>query len=108
MLKRFLCIIIVVFSLAVTVRAQENKQILYLDSTETWNLHFQYTNIWQMHPAFHSLYSGKNSLSSSKEDALSLTGTLFFGVRLWKGAAFYYNPEIAGGRGLSSALGIAG
>nr|WP_280638282.1 carbohydrate porin [Hymenobacter sp. 5317J-9] len=39
---------------------------------------------------------------------LSFTSTLFIGRRLWKRAAVYFNPEVAGGSGLSSARGIAG
>ncbi len=46
-------------------------------------------------------------MRDSGETALSLTSTLFFGRRLWKGAACYLDPEIAGGTGLSSTLGIA-
>jgi high affinity Mn2+ porin len=32
---------------------------------------------------------------------------LFAGVRLWKGAEFYFQPELAGGFGLSTTLGVA-
>ncbi|MFM9709765.1 hypothetical protein, partial [Streptomyces galilaeus] len=38
----------------------------------------------------------------------SLTSTLFLGRKLWKGAAFYFNPEVSGGNGLSFATGVAG
>jgi hypothetical protein len=31
----------------------------------------------------------------------------FAGARLWKGAEAYLQPELAGGRGLSSTLGVA-
>jgi high affinity Mn2+ porin len=34
--------------------------------------------------------------------------TLFAGVRLWPGGAFYINPEIDQGFGLSNTLGVAG
>src|SRR5205823_5779177 len=40
--------------------------------------------------------------------AFSVTSTLFLGRKLWRGASFYFNPEVAGGKGISSALGIAG
>jgi hypothetical protein len=33
---------------------------------------------------------------------------LFLGRKLWKNATLYFNPEIAGGSGISSAKGIAG
>ncbi len=81
------------------------------DSTNTldkWSYHFQLTTVWQAHPRFRSPYSGLNSLYGGSETALSLTTTLFTGRKLWKGAAIYFNPEIAGGEGMSGALGIAG
>ncbi|EHQ26927.1 carbohydrate porin [Mucilaginibacter paludis] len=78
------------------------------DSTEKWNSHFQLTVIDQSHPSFKSPYSGTNSLTSDSEEALSLTTTLFIGRKLWKGAAVYFNPEVSGGSGISSARGIAG
>jgi high affinity Mn2+ porin len=78
------------------------------DSTDKLNVHFQLTTIYQAHPGFHAAYSGPNSLHDTSENALSLTTTLFLGRALWKNAAFYYNPEIAGGNGISYALGLAG
>ena len=92
-----------------------NKSILFaqanLDSsTETkWTNHFQFTTIVQSHAGFNSPYSGNNSLADSVEvEATTATATLFLGHKLWKGAAIYFNPELSGGRGLSSAIGVAG
>lgn len=80
-----------------------------LDSSKNWSYHFQLTVINQTHPSFRVKYSGINSLSSEAEHKkLSLTTTLFLGHKLWKNAALYINPEIAGGSGISSAKGIAG
>ena len=82
-----------------------------VDSTKDskWNSHFQLTVISQNHLAFSALYSGKNSLSDSSEwGATSITSTLFLGRKLWKGGAFYLNPEISGGEGLSYSQGVAG
>ena len=74
-----------------------------------WTGHFQTTVITQKHLPFKAAYSGVNSLADTSEPAAtSLTATLFLGRKLWKGAAIYFNPEVAGGRGLSSALGVAG
>ena len=71
--------------------------------------HFQLTVISQGHLAFRSLYSGKNSLPGNAEwGATSITSTLFLGRKLWKNGAFYFNPEISGGNGLGSSLGVAG
>lgn len=78
-----------------------------IDSTR-WSCHFQLTTVLQAHPPFPSLYSGKNSLYNGSESALSLTTTLFLGRKLWKGATFYFDPEISGGKGISGAVGIAG
>ena len=72
-----------------------------------WNYHFQFTGILQGHPPIHSPYSGQNSLNSDYEQAYSVTSTLYFGRKLWKGAAIYFNPEMAGGSGISKTLGIA-
>ena len=67
------------------------------------------TAISQSHAGFKAPYKGNNSLADSTEvGATSMTGTLFLGKKLWKGAAFYFNPEISGGRGLSFAVGVAG
>lgn len=74
-----------------------------------WSMHFQLTAVSQSHPSFKAAYSGPNSLVDTAEKGLlSVTTTLFAGRRLWKNAAFYFNPEIAGGKGMSGAKGIAG
>ncbi len=70
------------------------------------NLHFQTTYIYQYKPQFHAKYSGINSLPTQEEKENSLTATLYFGVRLWKGAEVYVNPELAGGSGLAGAFGM--
>ena len=80
------------------------------DSTKErdWSFHVQATSIWQYHPNFQANYTGKNSLLTSEPGQVSFTGTLFAGRRLWKQATLYFNPEVAGGSGLSSATGVAG
>src|SRR6202007_2811280 len=78
------------------------------DSLQKWSVHFQFTDVWQTHPPFSAQYTGKNSLLPISENAMSVTSTLFFGRRLWKNASFFIDPEIAGGRGLSSVFGMAG
>lgn len=75
---------------------------------ERFNIHFQATYIYQYKPAFNSPYNSPNSLIGKEEKQNSLTGTLYFGARLWSGAELYVNPELAGGRGLSGALGMGG
>jgi high affinity Mn2+ porin len=73
-----------------------------------WNVHFQFTGILQGHLAFKAPYSGVNSLQKDYEQDYSVTTTLFLGRKLWKGAALYFNPEMAGGGGISGTRGIAG
>jgi high affinity Mn2+ porin len=75
---------------------------------KNWSLYFQQTVIPQHKPKITAPYSGDNSLVDTSETQTSLTTTIFIGRRLWKGAAVFYNPELAGGSGLSQARGIAG
>ena len=75
---------------------------------QSWNFHFQNTEISQYHPAFNAKYTGLNSLDTSYEFPTSVTATLFFGAKLWKGAETYFNPELSGGDGFTKTTGIAG
>jgi high affinity Mn2+ porin len=77
-------------------------------SDSGWNFHFQFTGIVQYNPGFTAPYSGQNSFVSRREPAYSVTTTAYIGRGLWQGASVYFNPEMAGGKGLSSTLGIAG
>jgi high affinity Mn2+ porin len=79
-----------------------------LKKDQRWNFHFQNTVIGQFHPSFNALYSGTNSLQSAKEGEVSISATLFAGVKLWKGGEVYFDPEISGGSGFSSTRGVAG
>jgi high affinity Mn2+ porin len=76
--------------------------------TENYNIHAQATVITQWHPGFPAPYTGPNSLLPIESAKTSVTATLFMGLRLpWEGGAFYFDPEITGGQGLSGVLGIA-
>jgi high affinity Mn2+ porin len=88
---------------AIAAHAQES------DTTkdDRFSIHGQTTVINQQKLSFNAPYSGQNSLITGKENKTSITATLFVGARLWKGATLFVNPEIAGGSGLSGALGIA-
>jgi len=74
---------------------------------ERWNLFYQATSIGQYHGTFHSPYSGRFSLQDYMERDVSLTTTLFFGLRLEKNTVLYFDPEIAGGKGFSGVNGLA-
>ena len=70
-------------------------------------VHYQSTVATQAHPSFHAAYSGRNSMSPESESATSVVMDLALGLRPWPGAELWLEPELAGGRGLSSTLGVA-
>ena len=74
---------------------------------ERYSFHFQSTVATQYHPAFHSPYTGRNSLSGDAESATALVSTLFADLRVWPGGELLFDPELSGGKGLSSTLGVA-
>lgn len=74
---------------------------------ENWNLYYQATSIGQRHGTFNSPYSGPLSLQDYSERDASLTTTMFFGLRLGEGTQLIFDPEIAGGKGLSKVDGLA-
>lgn len=71
-------------------------------------VHLQATVIPQYHFKFTSPYAGVNSLQPKEGIKTSLTTTLFFNYHPFKNAYIIFNPEAAGGKGLSKTLGIAG
>jgi high affinity Mn2+ porin len=75
--------------------------------SERWNLYYQATSIGQYHGTFYAPYGGPLSLQNYSERDVSLTTTLFFGLRLQENTFLYFNPEIAGGRGFSNVNGMA-
>ena len=78
-----------------------------VDPAERWNLYYQATSIGQRHGTFHSPYEGPLSFQNHAERDVSLTTTLFFSLRVNNSTWFYFDPEIAGGKGLSGVNGIA-
>src|SRR5262252_3701257 len=104
--KKPITVFAITFLIAKIISAQANPDG---STMSKWTYHFQLTTIAQKHSGFQSLYSGSNSLADTVEPtALSLTSTLFFGRKFWKGAALYFNPEMSGGKGLSFTKGVAG
>ena len=77
-------------------------------SPEVWSLHGQATNVTQWHRRFKSPYSGINSLQSDGRTEETTDVTLYGGIRLWKGAELWLNPEYDQGRGLDNTVGMAG
>jgi high affinity Mn2+ porin len=74
---------------------------------QRFSAHFQLTAIPQAHPSFKATYSGLNSLDAKAETRTSVSSTLFLGMRLWKHAEVYFDPEMIGGGGFSVTTGIA-
>jgi high affinity Mn2+ porin len=73
-----------------------------------YSLHFQATLIPQYHFNFAAPYSGDNSLETSEPVRTSVSATAFFSYKPFRNTYFVFNPEAAGGEGLSKTLGIAG
>jgi hypothetical protein len=71
-------------------------------------LYGQMNVIFQAHPAFPAAYSGAHSLRADAEHATSTLLTLYTGARLFDHLEVLFDVESAGGRGISSALGLAG
>ncbi|MEO7992683.1 MAG: carbohydrate porin, partial [Chryseolinea sp.] len=91
---------------SLNVLAQEPKIADSTQNTNT-NFHFQLTTVTQHKFDMPAPYTGTNSLTKPSETQTTLTATIFLGIKLWKNASVYVNPEIAGGSGISSAHGIA-
>ncbi|MDE1917103.1 MAG: carbohydrate porin [Sphingomonadales bacterium] len=74
---------------------------------QSWAIHAQATLVVQGVGGFASPYSGDNSLLPRQTEETA-DATLYLGVRPWKGAELWVNPEIDQGFGLSNTLGAAG
>ena len=64
--------------------------------------------ISQWHPAFHSPYQAKNSLTPEAQDASSRVLTLYTGLRLTSKTELLCDVQETGGHGVGEALGLAG
>ena len=74
---------------------------------QAFAIHAQTTFTVQATPGFASPYVGANSLAPSQARE-TWDVTLYAGVRPWRGAEIWVNPEIDQGFGLSNTLGVAG
>jgi high affinity Mn2+ porin len=83
---------------------------LHDTENETWNAYGQLTYIYSWKPQFSAPYTNANgsinSLLPASERSFTGTLTLFFGVRLWKGAEGYVAPEIIAERPFSQLRGL--
>jgi high affinity Mn2+ porin len=102
--KSHIRLVVCAFLSAVGVSAQQTDTPV---TPERWNLYFQATSIGQYHGRFTSPYSDAFSLQDYPERDVSLTTTIFFGLRLSDLTTLIFDPEIAGGRGFSGVNGLA-
>jgi high affinity Mn2+ porin len=75
---------------------------------EHWAIHAQATITWLLQPAFRSPYQGPHSLSPAANGRETIDVTLYGGIRPWRGAEIWINPEVDQGFGLSDTFGVAG
>src|SRR5262245_40937969 len=79
------------------------------DETPAWlSANAKGTVVSQGNWQFRSPYVGPNSFLPIVNYRTTETATLYLAARICDGGDIIFNPEIAGGRGLSSTLGIAG
>jgi high affinity Mn2+ porin len=99
----------VLLTLTVAVLAVSGR-VWAADATpvDWWGLHGQSTFVTQYHPGFHAAFSGPNSLEPQAQARETFDLTLIGGLRLWRGAELWVNPEVDQGFGLSNTLGVAG
>jgi high affinity Mn2+ porin len=71
-------------------------------------VHSQATVTEQYHPGFSSPYRGPDSLNSGGRGDETVDATAYLGLRLWKGAEAWIDPEVDQGFGLSDTLGVDG
>src|SRR5215471_16694345 len=77
-------------------------------AVDWWGLDGQTTSVTQYHSGFPSAFRGPNSLDPEAQARETFDLTLFGGLRLWRGAELWVNPEVDQGFGLSNTLGVAG
>lgn len=92
---------------AAWAQSQAQSGTAAADPPERWNVYYQATSIGMYHGSFRSPYIGAFSLMPYPERDVSLTTTLFLGLRLGRNTRIYIDPEVAGGRGFSGVNGIA-
>ena len=73
-------------------------------SFKNYSLHAQATIVPQYHFNFNAPYSGQNSLLPSEAAKTSLTATAYLAYRPFMHTYLVFNPEAAGGSGLSKTL----
>ncbi len=79
---------------------------------ERWNAYGQFTYISSFKLPWSAPYTNANgsthSLTTDYERSFTGSFTLFFGLKLWRGAEVYLVPEVISERGLSNLTGLGG
>ena len=79
---------------------------------ETWNAYGQFTYITSLKIPFRAPYTNANGATNSfgteYERSFTSTFSLFFGVKLWRGAEAYIVPEVIAEHALSELRGLGG
>src|SRR5262245_30785667 len=73
-----------------------------------WGLHGQTTFVTQYHTGVRSACRGPTRPAPEAQARETWDLTLYGGLRLWRGAELWVNPEVDQGFGLSNTLGVAG
>lgn len=105
-MRKFITLIF--YTLILKAGFAQNNQDSTKIKTKRYSLHGQATFLSQYHFDFKAIYSGENSLITSEPAANSASATLYFNYKISDKTYFVFNPEMAGGKGLSKTLGIAG
>jgi high affinity Mn2+ porin len=87
-------------------RADDLDAIFGGGEADVFAVHGQGTVVDQYHPRFRSPYVGPQSLNPGQRGDETVDVTAFLGVRPWKGAELWMDPEIDQGFGLSDTLGV--
>ncbi len=104
-LKGAACVLVLAGA-PLAARAEDPAALVGGGETDVIAVHAQATLTDQYHPRFSSPYAGPNSLNPGQRGDETTDATVYLGVRLWRGAEFWADPEIDQGFGLSGTLGV--
>jgi high affinity Mn2+ porin len=98
----------VMLSLLATTTAATAEPASDDEAGEGAAVHLQFTTVAQRHPKFASPYQGTNSLTPVGVTEETTDVTAYLGVRPWRGAELWANPEVDQGFGFDKTVGLAG
>ena len=108
LLPLFACVIVRAQTPATEPPSDDAPTTVFRHPSNTrWYIAGQINIVFQAHPAFHSPYTGANSLKPWAQSATSRLATLYTGVQLTRTTDFLFDVESASGRGITIS-GLAG